>query len=105
MAGADNLATARDTRVPSMLTRRPGFSREAIYRLLLNSPGRPWSVADAAQALTQVAISASSVRETFYVLQTDGLLEPVGGHRALTWRLTAAGATALKSILDTWRSR
>jgi hypothetical protein len=67
-------------------------------------PGRTWNVREVATALGSDRVSMDAVRSTLYLLQADGCVDAVAGHRALTWRLSAQGAVTLAAIIETWRS-
>ena len=86
---------------PSAMLSRYNPQRRAIYVHLLNDAGREWTVATLAASLRSSA-TGESVRATLYALIAHGQMVQVPGHHAITARLTADGADALKRLVDAW---
>lgn len=90
---------------PSRLTTTYSEARARIYRLLLSSPTRLWTVRGLTESLgSEPRVPAEAVRAAVNVLLADKLLVTVTGQRALTARLTDHGKAALRAILESWAS-
>jgi hypothetical protein len=86
---------------PSPMLSRYNPQRHAIYTHLLEDIRREWTVATLTASL-RTSATREAVRATLYVLVADGLMIEVPGHHAITVRLTADGAAALKRLVDGW---
>ncbi|WP_191842700.1 hypothetical protein [Catellatospora chokoriensis] len=78
-------------------------ARAVVYTVLTSDVQQSWTVRTLQQALPQdKGVRLEAVRSVVYLLLADGLVEPVAGQRALTVRLTAAGAEFLGDVLASW---
>ena len=87
----------------SALARRRTPVRESVYRLLVDPPVRPWTVAELFRELDGARpLRPDGIRDVLYVLLAEGALTTVRGSRALTAALTPPGEVALRSLLRSW---
>jgi len=84
----------------SLLARRRTAIRELVYRLLVRSPTRSWTVAQLAREL---GTTNDRVRSVLYVLLADNAVVTVPGQRQLTMALTENGEQSLRWVLARWR--